>query len=54
MLNLMHGKNERKLPIVVLWKYKHFMFINKKLIKSLKYKRHSVPSLYSCLFIWDN
>ena len=23
-------------------------------IKTLKYKLHSIPSLYSCLFIWDN
>ena len=23
-------------------------------IKTLKYKHHSSPSIYSCLFIWDN
>ena len=23
-------------------------------IKALKYKHHSIPSLCSCLFIWDN
>ena len=24
------------------------------IIKALKYKHHLLPSLYSCLFIWDN
>ena len=39
--------------IKVLVKYRQFLF-QKIMIEALKYKRHLIPSLYSCVFIWDN
>ena len=41
-------------------RFKQFFYLNTQRVKhynfieTLKYKRHSAPSLYSCLFIWDN